>query len=88
MLLRLFPIVEIQLKNIYVEQLFFFNLMIFLRSFIIAVRYGFASEFRMKMLTSRNQDFEFISSDLLLPIWMNFNPQGLQIEIEATMWRN
>lgn len=62
--------------------------MVVLRSFIIAVRYGFASEFRIKMLKTHKQDLSFIAKDLLLPTWMNFNPKGLELEIEAALWRN
>jgi hypothetical protein len=71
-----------------IEQLFFFNLMVLIRSFIIAVRYGFTSKFRLSMLTKYSQDFGFISQDLLIPNWFNFNPDGLDLEIEGAIWRN
>ena len=40
------------------------------------------------MLTKYKQDFNYISQDLLLPIWMRFSPNGLEIEIESALWRN
>lgn len=62
--------------------------MVLIRAFIVAVRYGFTSKFRLSMLTKYSQNFNYISQDLLIPNWMNFNPEGLDIEIEAAMWRN
>ena len=85
---KILPSVEVQLEYIFIEQLFFYNLMVITRGFIIAVRYGFASTFRLSMLTSKKQDFNYIAQDLLIPTWMNFNPHGLDLEIEAAMWRN
>ncbi|CDW75954.1 UNKNOWN [Stylonychia lemnae] len=85
---RLFPIVEINLDYIFLEQLFFFNLMVLIRSFVIAVRYGYTSQFRLTTLRNSNQDLSYIAQDLLLPTWINFNPEGLDLEIEASMWRN
>ena len=84
----LVPGLEIELKHVFIEQLFFFQVTILLRSFVIAVRYGYASDFRVKMLSKKSQNFEYISSDLLIPSWINFTPEGLQIEIEAVLWRN
>jgi hypothetical protein len=62
--------------------------MVIIRSFIVAVRYGFSSRFRLKMIINAKQDFAFIAKDLLIPSWMNLSPEGLDPEIEAAMWRN
>lgn len=70
------------------EQFFFYNLMVIIRCFIIAVRYGYASKFRIRMISKTKQDLSYITRDLLLPTWMNFHPPGLDVEIEAAMWRN
>lgn len=61
--------------------------MVILRAFIIAVRYGYASQFRVNMLTKFKQDAGYIQQDLLVPSWFNFSPEGLEIEIEAALWR-
>eukprot|EP00347_Sterkiella_histriomuscorum_P018466 403345412 len=82
------PLVDVKLDYIYFEQLYFFNILVLIRSFVIAVRYGYSSSFRLDSLKKANQEFGFIAQDLLLPNWINFNPDGLDLEIEGAMWRN
>jgi len=53
--------IQIKLKHIYIEEFYFFNLMVLIRAFIIAVRYGFTSNFRLSMLTKHSQDFKYIA---------------------------
>ena len=58
---RLFKFLpEIHLRYIFLEQLYFFNMMVVLRAFIIAVRYGFFSRMRMNMLCKYKQEVEYI----------------------------
>eukprot|EP00347_Sterkiella_histriomuscorum_P009873 403339548 len=85
---RIIPFVQIQLNYIYLEQLYFFNILVLIRSFVIAVRYGYSSNFRLNSLKKAKQEFDFIAQDLLIPNWINFNPDGLDLEIEGAMWRN
>ncbi len=56
---KILPI-EVNLDRIYLEQLFFYNLMVVIRAFIIAVRYGFASSFRLNMLTRKKLEFGYL----------------------------
>ena len=62
--------------------------MIIIRSFIIAVRYGFSSELRYNMLKENLQNKDFINKDLLGESWINPKPIALLPEVEAAMWRN
>eukprot|EP00347_Sterkiella_histriomuscorum_P010073 403338785 len=80
--------IEVNLEYIYVEQLYFFNILVLIRSFVIAVRYGYNSRFRLKALSSLNYNLKYIEQDLLIPNWINLNPEGLDLEIEAALWRN
>lgn len=47
-------------KNIYIEQMVFYNLMVVIRAFIIAVRYGFISKLRLKILNSEAREYQYI----------------------------
>ncbi|CDW73934.1 UNKNOWN [Stylonychia lemnae] len=79
---------HIDLKNIYLEQFLFLNLQILIRSFIIAVRYGYSSNLRFALLKNQTQGGEFIAKDLLVVSWIHTHPAGLDLEIEAVLWRN
>jgi hypothetical protein len=48
---------KIKLKNIYLEEFLFYNLFVIIRAFIIAVRYGFISRLRLKILKTESQDY-------------------------------
>ncbi|CDW84101.1 UNKNOWN [Stylonychia lemnae] len=79
---------HIDLKNIFLEQYLFLNLQILIRSFIIAVRYGYSSNLRFALLKTQTQGGEFIAKDLLVVSWIHTHPAGLDLEIEAVLWRN
>ena len=59
-----------------------------MRAFIIAVRYGYVSKIRAKILSAEDKGWEYVSTDLLVPQWLKFNPDNIAIEIDAAMWRN
>ena len=59
-----------------------------MRCFIISVRYGYISEVRIKILTSRIVDDSYITRDFLVKAWLNFNPNFLDIEYESALFRN
>lgn len=59
-----------------------------LRCFIIAVRYGYISNLRFKLLKEKTQDDKYISKDLLVAQWIEFKPENIKEELEATKWRN
>ncbi|CDW91059.1 UNKNOWN [Stylonychia lemnae] len=80
--------VEVNLNLIFMEQLYFYNFVVVMRIFIIAVRYGFTSEFRLQLLMRQKQEYAFIARDLLLPTWIELTPQGMETELEAVLWRN
>jgi hypothetical protein len=81
---------EDYLPGIYIEESFFLALHIVIRSFIIAVRYGFCSELRYLMLSSASQTDDFIGKDLFFRGWLEFHPTGggLSVEINSVLWRN
>jgi hypothetical protein len=72
--LEIHPGVKVELKNIYSEQLLFFSVQIFIRSFIVAVRYGYSSPLRYHVLKSTRKDAAFISRDLMVVSWFNTTP--------------
>ena len=78
---------NLKMSNIYPEQYFFYNLQVILRAFIIAVRYGFISEFRFKLLHTSRQDLSYIVKDLLLMNWISLHPDGLEPELDSVIWR-
>ena len=47
---------RVELKNITIEQMVFFNMFVVIRAFIIAVRYGFISNLRLKILQSESKE--------------------------------
>ena len=79
---------EVNLKHIYIDQFIFYNLHLVIRSFIIAVRYGYCSDMRYQVLRSSRKDAAYIGSDFFMNSWINFSPEALDLEIEAAMWRN
>lgn len=65
------------------------NLHLVIRSFIIAVRYGYCSDLRYKLLTTAQQKDSYISSDLMIVVWTTYgNLTTLNSEIKSAMWRN
>lgn len=78
----------IKLKNLYAEEIFFYNFQVFIRSFLIAVRYGYISDLRLKLLTRGEQTTEYIVQDLLVDTWLTFAPECIDSEILAALWRN
>lgn len=75
-------------KNIFIEQMIFYNIFVVIRAFIIAVRYGFISNLRLKILNAESKEYQYIGQDLLVPNWYNMHPKGLRIEIEGAIYRN
>jgi tetrahydromethanopterin S-methyltransferase subunit F len=79
---------ESWVPGIYFEQLLFTWLHYIIRSFIIAVRYGFCSELRYLMLKSTHQSAVFINKDLLASGWLRFDPvEGLHNELNSCVYR-
>ena len=79
---------NIELEGILIEEFYFMNITIFMRSFIIAVRYGYISEMRLRTLSAGVLEFSKITSDLLVNNWLLFHPEYLNIEYESTIFRN
>lgn len=80
---------EYWIPGIYNEQFYFFCLHLVIRSFIIAVRYGFCSELRYLLLSSKQQEISFVNKDLLGAGWLSFDPlEGLNQEISSSLLRN
>lgn len=52
--------IQVNLRNIYPEQLFFINFELFVRTFLIAVRYGFMAESRLKIITQAYQHHTYL----------------------------
>ena len=63
-------------------------IIIIVRCFIIAVRYGFSSDLRYNMLKEQVHNQDFLDKDLLGVSWLNPKANALMPEVEATMWRN
>eukprot|EP00347_Sterkiella_histriomuscorum_P001687 403371064 len=79
---------KITLEGIYYDQWIIVCMTVVIRSFIIAVRYGFSSELRFKVLRSSRADANYISKDLLGASWINTHPDTLEPEIDSVFWRN
>lgn len=86
--LKFLNLYNIKLEGILIEEFYFMNITIFMRSFIIAVRYGYISEMRLRTLSSGVLEISKITSDLLVNNWLLFHPEYLNIEYESTMYRN
>lgn len=84
---QIFPF-RIELKNIPFELFILFQSQCILRCFIIAVRYGYISNLRLKLLDSKPQLGDYINKDLLIRQWIALNPDNIKTELEATLWRN
>ena len=56
--------------GIYIEELYFFCIHLAIRSFVIAVRYGFASELRYLLMRSSMQDVTFLTKDIFIGNWV------------------
>ena len=69
------------------ERLFMVNVYLGVRAFIIAVRYSYASKFRLMMLKKNKHSNEYIAKDLLLYSYILLTPEALKPEIEASFWR-
>ena len=52
---NIFPYVSC--KYIYTEQMIFYNIFVVIRAFIIAVRYGFISNLRLKILNPESREY-------------------------------
>ena len=52
---NIFPYVSC--KYIYTEQMIFYNIFVVIRAFIIAVRYGFISNLRLKILNAESREY-------------------------------
>ena len=74
--------------NIYIEEVYFAVLALFIRSFIIACRYGFISEERLRIVRKGKQKVTYLKSDLILFNIVTIRPQALEDEIPASIWRN
>ena len=74
--------------NIYIEEVYFAILALFIRSFIIACRYGFISEERLRTVRKGKQKLVYLKSDLILFNIVSIRPQALEDEIPASIWRN
>ena len=79
---------KVTMDGIFYSQYMCLVLVVFIRSFIVAVRYGFSSDLRFEVLRSKRADAPFIIKDLLVPNWLNFSPDNLEVEIDSTFWRN
>eukprot|EP00347_Sterkiella_histriomuscorum_P021309 403334452 len=79
---------KITLDGVYFGQWLMLALVVVIRSFIVAVRYGYSSELRFKVLTSTRADAPFITRDLLVLSWLTTHPNMLDIEIDSVFWRN
>eukprot|EP00347_Sterkiella_histriomuscorum_P022734 403337362 len=77
-----------ELKNIYFEQFIFLNLTILIRSFIIAVRYGYSSDARFQLMSISIQNLEYVSQDLLIRQWFILSNETIEKEIDSAFWRN
>ena len=84
-----FGIIPGFVEGYFSEQLLFLWVHLIIRCFIIAVRYGFASELRFLLMNSAEQSPEFLNKDLFFVSWVNFNPvDGLAHEIDSALYRN
>ncbi|CDW86475.1 UNKNOWN [Stylonychia lemnae] len=79
---------KVELRNIYLDQFLILSLTIIIRSFIVAVRYGFSSKLRFKVLRSTRKDATYVSQDLIAQSWVYTTPKQLDPEIDSVFWRN
>lgn len=62
--------------------------MVVIRCFVIAVRYGYSSNLRYKVIREKSQVGSYLTKDLLIGMWVNLNPETLKAETDSAMWRN
>mmetsp|Transcript_2167 Transcript_2167/g.2086 ORF Transcript_2167/g.2086 Transcript_2167/m.2086 type:complete len:147 (-) Transcript_2167:1321-1761(-) len=55
-ILKYFEVERVELKNVFFEQLLFLDIQMLIRSFIIAVRYSYASNLRLHLITHKTQN--------------------------------
>ncbi|CAI2387117.1 unnamed protein product [Moneuplotes crassus] len=74
------------MKSISQFESYFFIMLMVLRSFIVAVRYGFISNSRYKLYKSPVKLF-WITSDFLLLGWLKMSPKIIHEQIDAAKYR-
>jgi hypothetical protein len=76
------------LPNVDPEEILFMGVAITIRSMIIAIRYGFSNDERIHIMKSFRKTTEFLSADFLLRSFAGTFIKSLDVELEATLWRN
>lgn len=69
------------LRNVYPTIMHSLIFMMFFRGFIIAVRYSFASTFRVMQLKRKQKEFKYVIQDLFLYAWDQPDPEAVDREI-------
>jgi len=67
-------------------DILFLLVTVVMRCFIIAVRYGFMSESRYRLLYTK-QTLIFVAGDFLYYSWVKCSPKQIELEIKATKFR-
>lgn len=75
-------------KNVYRIEWASVCLYTVFRCIIVAVRYSFASPFRIKMLTKKTMGIDFIGEDLFVNGWHLPFPRSIDMEIDSFLWRS
>lgn len=60
---------------------------VLLRSFLIAVRYGFMSKYRYKLVLKHKLPPEEVNYDLVMHAWVNYEPHSFERELKASFYR-
>ncbi|CDW71548.1 UNKNOWN [Stylonychia lemnae] len=87
-LFSVFIFQQINIRDVPIEQMFFYNIQVVIRSLIIAIRYGYFHDEGYSQMSRCMFKKTKLEDHLIMTSWIFSKLSSIDQEIEATVWRN